>query len=103
MLELFDPADDGREPTPTEPEPSSDCDKPEPVELEPGAKAYFDLSYSAVPHENLGETRCPSVAEVIATAPGDTAEIPLELEIEPCGRQVRVSPLRPVEDGARPD
>ena len=76
---------------------------PEAVELEPGAKAYFDLSYSAVPHENLGETRCPSVAEVIATAPDDTADIPLDLEIQPCGRQVRVSPLRPVEDGARPD
>ena len=76
---------------------------PEAVELEPGAKAYFDLAYSAVPHENLGETRCPSVAEVIATAPGDTADIPLDLEIQPCGRQVRVSPLRPVEDGSRPD
>ena len=76
---------------------------PEAVELEPGAKAYFDLAYSAVPHENLGETRCPSVAEVIATAPDDTADIPLDLEIQPCGRQVRVSPLRPVEDGARPD
>ena len=76
---------------------------PEAVELEPGAKAYFDLAYSAVPHENLGETRCPSVAEVIATAPGDTADIPLDLEIQPCGRQVRVSPLRPVEEGARPD
>jgi len=73
------------------------------VQLAPGAKAYFDLSYSAVPHETLGETRCPSVAEVIANAPGDTAEIPLDLEIQPCGRQVRVSPLRPVEDGARAD
>ena len=76
---------------------------PEGVELQPGAKAYFDLSYSAIPHENLGETRWPSVAEVIATAPGDTADIPLDLEIQPCGRQVRVSPLRPVEDGSRPD
>ncbi len=76
---------------------------PEAVELEPGAKAYFDLSYSAVPHENLGETRCPSVAEVIARAPGDTADIPLDLELQPCGRQVRVGPLRPVQDGARPD
>jgi membrane-bound inhibitor of C-type lysozyme len=76
---------------------------PEAVELSPGAKAYFDLSYSAVPHENLGETRCPSVAEVIAQAPGDTAEIPLDLEFQPCGRQVRVSPLRPVRDGSRPD
>lgn len=76
---------------------------PETVELEPGAKAYFDLSYSAIPHENLGETRCPSVAEVVATAPGDTADIPLDLAIQPCGRQVRVSPLRPIEDGTRPD
>jgi membrane-bound inhibitor of C-type lysozyme len=76
---------------------------PEVVELEPNGKAYFDLSYSAVPHENLGETRCPSVAEVIARAPGDTADIPLDLEIQPCGRQVRVSPLRPVRDGSRPD
>ncbi|MBA3999748.1 DUF4232 domain-containing protein [Brevundimonas sp.] len=76
---------------------------PEAVELEPGAKAYFDLSYSAVPQENLGERRCPSVAEVIARAPGDTADIPLDLEIQPCGRQVRVSPLRPVRDGSRPD
>lgn len=76
---------------------------PGPVELQPDSKAYFDLSYSAVPHENLGETRCPSVAEVIARAPGDTAEIPLTLELQPCGRQVRVSPLRPVQDGSRPD
>ncbi|MFN3535883.1 MAG: DUF4232 domain-containing protein [Brevundimonas sp.] len=72
------------------------------VELEPNAKAYFDLSYSAVPQENLGETRCPSVAAVIARAPADTADIPLDLELQPCGRQVRVSPLRPVRDGARP-
>lgn len=72
------------------------------VELQPGARAFFDLTYSALPHENLGETRCPSVAQVAATAPGDTAEIPLDLEIQPCGRQVRVSPLRPVQDGSRP-
>lgn len=73
------------------------------VELQPNGKAYFDLSYSAVPHENLGETRCPAVAQVIARAPGDTADIPLDLELQPCGRQVRVSPLRPVRDGSRPD
>ncbi|MFN4297595.1 MAG: DUF4232 domain-containing protein [Brevundimonas sp.] len=72
------------------------------VALEPGGKAYFDLSYSAVPQENLGETRCPSVASVIARAPGDTADIPLDLELQPCGRQVRVSPLRPVRDGSAP-
>ena len=36
-------------------------------------------------------------------APGDTADIPLDLELQPCGRQVRVSPLRPVRDGSRAD
>lgn len=75
--------------------------EPGPVTLAPGARAWFDLAYSALPHEDIGETRCPTVARVVARAPGDSADIPLDLELQPCGRQVRVTPVRPVADGSR--
>lgn len=76
---------------------------PGPVVLEPEEAAYFDVAYSAVPHENIGETTCPSAARVVANAPGDTADIPLDLALQPCGRQVRVSPVRPVQENTQPD
>lgn len=74
---------------------------PGPVALAPGAKAWFDLSYSAVPHEDIGETRCPSVTRIVARAPGDSADIPLDMTLQPCGRQVRVTPVRPVAEASR--
>lgn len=77
--------------------------EPGPVRLAPGGKAWFDLAYSALPHEDIGETQCPTVARVVAQAPGDSADIPLDLELQPCGRQVRVTPVRPVADGVAAD
>lgn len=76
---------------------------PGPVTLAPGAKAWFDMTYSALPHEDIGETRCPTAASIAARAPGDSADIPLDMEFQPCGRQVRVTPVRPVADGAASD
>ena len=77
--------------------------RPGAVQLAPGARAWFDLAYSALPHEDIGETQCPTVTRVVARAPGDSADIPLDLELQPCGRQVRVTPVRPVADGVAAD
>ncbi len=76
---------------------------PTPVSLAPQAKAYFDLAWNVVPHEAEGEKTCPEAKTLRLTAPGDTAVISLPLALTPCGKQVRVSPVRPVADAsARP-
>lgn len=76
---------------------------PTPVSLAPQAKAYFDLAWNVVPHEAQGEKTCPEAKSLRLTAPGDTAVISLPLALTPCGKQVRVSPFRPVADAsARP-
>jgi len=75
---------------------------PAPVELKPQAKAFFDLAWTVVPNETLGETVCPSATRVRVTAPGDTAAVSLDQTFTPCGRRIRVSPLRSVAEPAPP-
>lgn len=67
---------------------------PLPVIVQPGARAYFDLAWSVVPHEGEGEVVCPVAATVRAAAPGDGAFVTLPMELTPCGRQVEVGPFR---------
>lgn len=73
---------------------------PTPVEIHPQQAAWFDLAWTVIPHEDKGETTCPSAKTVRVTAPGATTAIALPLAFTPCGGQVEVSPLRPVLDGS---
>ncbi|WP_292263622.1 DUF4232 domain-containing protein [Brevundimonas sp.] len=73
---------------------------PAPVELAPQGRAYFDLAWNVMPHEDQGEKTCPAGARVRVTAPGDTAAVSLDKSFTPCGGRVQVSPVRPV---AEPD
>jgi membrane-bound inhibitor of C-type lysozyme len=76
---------------------------PTPVALKPQSKAYFDLAWNVVPHEAEGEKACPEAKTLRLTTPGDTALVTLPLALTACGRQIRVSPFRPVsEASARP-
>lgn len=67
---------------------------PRPVELAPQAKAYFEVAWTVVPDETMGEKTCPSAATIRATAPGDTAVVSLPFAFQPCGGKIRVSPIR---------
>ncbi len=73
---------------------------PTPVEIRPQQAAWFDLAWSVIPHEDKGETTCPSVKTVRVTAPGAASAIVLPLAFTPCGGQVEVSPLRPVAEAS---
>lgn len=73
---------------------------PTPVEIRPQQAAWFDLAWSVIPHENKGETTCPSAKTVRVTAPGAASAIALPLAFTPCGGQVEVSPLRPVAEAS---
>lgn len=78
------------------------AERPRPVEVAAGAKAYFDIAWNVVPHEDQGETACPTVTRLQVTAPGDTGAMALERELTPCGGRVRVSPFRPTDLDAAP-
>ena len=73
---------------------------PTPVEIRPQQAAWFDLAWTVIPHEDKGETTCPSAKTVRVTAPGAATAIALPLAFTPCGGQVEVSPLRPVADAS---
>lgn len=73
---------------------------PTPVEIRPQQAAWFDLAWSIIPHEDKGETTCPSAKTVRVTAPGAASAIALPLAFTPCGGQVEVSPLRPVAEAS---
>ena len=73
---------------------------PTPVEIRPQQGAWFDLAWSVIPHEDKGETTCPSAKTVRVTAPGAASAIALPLAFTPCGGQVEVSPLRPVAEAS---
>ncbi|EKY30163.1 hypothetical protein HMPREF0185_00684 [Brevundimonas diminuta 470-4] len=73
---------------------------PTPVEIRPQQAAWFDLAWSVIPHEDKGETTCPSAKTVRVTAPGAASAITLPLAFTPCGGQVEVSPLRPVAEAS---
>jgi membrane-bound inhibitor of C-type lysozyme len=75
---------------------------PAPVELAPQDKAFFDIAWSAIPHEGQGERVCPNVARIRVTAPGDSSPVSLNQALQPCGGRVRVSPFRPVADSVAP-
>lgn len=71
---------------------------PTPVELAPQSKAYFELAWSVVPNEGMGEKTCPSAATLRVAAPGDTAAVSLPFAFQPCGGRIRVSPIRSEAD-----
>lgn len=73
---------------------------PSPVSVKPQAKAFFDLAWNVVPHESEGEKVCPEAKTLRLTTPGDTALVSLPLALTPCGRQIRVSPFRPVVEAS---
>lgn len=75
---------------------------PAPVELAPQDKAFFDIAWSAIPHEGQGEQVCPNVARIRVTAPGDTSPVTLDQALQPCGGRVQVTPFRPVADSVAP-
>lgn len=75
---------------------------PAPVELAPQDKAFFDIAWSAIPHEGQGEQVCPNVARIRVTAPGDTSPVTLDQPLQPCGGRVQVTPFRPVADSVAP-
>lgn len=75
---------------------------PAPVELAPQDKAFFDIAWSAIPHEGQGERVCPNVARIRVTAPGDTSPVTLDQALQPCGGRVQVTPFRPVADSVAP-
>jgi len=75
---------------------------PAPVVLAPGAKAAFELAWSAIPHEGQGERTCPSAARIRVTTPGDTSPASLELSLAPCGGRVKVSPIRSLAGAPQP-
>lgn len=75
---------------------------PTPVTLEPQAKAAFEIAWSVVPNEGIGERVCPSVTRIGVTVPGDTTALPLDIAFTPCGGRVRVSPLRPFTGAPMP-
>lgn len=76
---------------------------PQPVTVQPQAKAFFDLAWSVVPDEAIGERVCPTVATVRATPPGDTAAVTLAQSFQACGGKVQVGPVRALAgDVARP-
>lgn len=71
-----------------------------PVEVRPGQAAWFDLAWTVIPHEDEGETVCPSARTVRVVAPGAAAAIDLPLAFTPCGGQVEISPVRPVDEAS---
>ena len=74
---------------------------PAPVTLAPQAKAAFELAWTVVPNEAMGEKVCPSANRLRVTAPGDTSPVSLNMSFTPCGGRVRVSPIRPLTEPVR--
>ncbi|NJC40073.1 membrane-bound inhibitor of C-type lysozyme [Brevundimonas alba] len=75
---------------------------PAPVTLMPQAKAGFELAWTVVPNEAIGEKTCPSAARLRVTAPGDTSPATLAMAFTPCGGRVRVSPIRSLAPATQP-
>lgn len=67
---------------------------PTPVTIAPQAKAYFDIAWSVVPNEAIGEQACPDAATVRVAVPGDPSVVTLEQAFAPCGERIRVRPFR---------
>jgi len=73
---------------------------PAPVELAPRAKAFFDMAWTVIPHEDKGERACPSASGIRMTPPGDSSTVSLAQTFTPCGGRIEVSPFRPVAEPA---
>lgn len=73
---------------------------PTPVELAPRAKAFFDMAWTVIPHEDKGERVCPSAARIRMTPPEDSSPVTLAQTFTPCGGRIEVSPFRPVAEPA---
>ena len=65
-----------------------------PLLLQAGDKAYFDLGWGVIPHEDKGEKTCPQAKAVRLAPPGDTGGRLLPLAIQACDNRVEVSPYR---------
>lgn len=76
--------------------------QPGPVALKPRGRAFFDIAWSALPHEGEGERVCPKATRVRVTAPGDADPVTLDQAMQPCGGRIRVSPFRPAADSRPP-
>lgn len=71
-----------------------------PVELAPQAKAFFNMAWTVIPHEDKGERVCPSAARIRMTPPGDSSPVTLAQTFTPCGGRIEVSPFRPMAEPA---
>ncbi len=69
---------------------------PAAVTLAPQEKAFFNIAWSAIPHEDMGEKTCPSSTRMRVMAPGDTSPVTITNAIQPCGKRIRVNPVRAV-------
>lgn len=67
---------------------------PRPVTIPPQGKAYFDIAWSVMPNEAIGQTTCPSAARIKVTPPGDAIALNLDQTFTPCGGRIRISPFR---------
>jgi Protein of unknown function (DUF4232) len=66
---------------------------PDAIALAPGQSSPFGIAWSDVPVGN--ETSCPAAAMLGVTPPGDFVELPVALELAPCGGgTVNVGALR---------
>ena len=74
--------------------------EPTPVELAPQARAFFDMAWTVIPHEDKGERVCPSAARIRMTPPGDSSPVTLAQTFTPCGGRIEVSPFRSVAEPA---
>jgi hypothetical protein len=80
----------------------ADGQRPAPVELPPQGRAFFDIAWSAVPHEGQGERICPKAERIRVTAPGDKEPVALDQTLQPCGGRIRISPFRAGRDSVAP-
>ena len=64
------------------------------VELAPQGKAFFDLAWTVIPHEDKGETTCPTAGRIRMTPPGDATSVSLAQVFTACGGRIEVSPFR---------
>jgi hypothetical protein len=56
---------------------------PDPIALAPGESSPFGIAWSDVPVGS--ETSCPAAAMLGVTPPGDFTELPVALDLAPCG------------------
>ena len=62
-----------------------------PVDLRPGDSASFDIGFDRIP----GSTgaACPTSEQIAITPPAQAQALPLDVELNPCGGVLHVSPV----------